>query len=152
MSNRVRTRESKTGETVAYSEAAIRHNASAVEYCRTSMAALSGSTAGKLAIIHFKIDSIAFDWISRTIEKCEMSLNFNIYFRHLGIMGLTGIIGFLFYLVSVVGLWCLLLMKTGSNWKKFFINRQSLLTNGFLGGLCTYVLFWTFLYGMVHVY
>lgn len=75
-------------------------------------------------------------------------------FHHLfvGIMGLTGIIGFLFYLVTVFGLWCLLLIKTGSNWKKFFINRQSLLTNGFLGGLCTYVLFWTFLYGMVHVY
>lgn len=67
-------------------------------------------------------------------------------------MGLTGIIGFLFYLVSVLGLWFLLLMKAGSNWKKYFINRQSLLTNGLLGGLCTYVLFWTFLYGMVHVY
>lgn len=69
-----------------------------------------------------------------------------------GIMGLTGIIGFLFYLVSVLGLWFLLLMKAGSNWKKYFINRQSLLTNGLLGALCTYVLFWTFLYGMVHVY
>lgn len=46
MSNRVRTRESRSGETIAYSESAIRHNASAVEYCRTSMAALSGSTAG----------------------------------------------------------------------------------------------------------
>lgn len=69
MSNRVRTRESKTGETVAYSEAAIRHNASAVEYCRTSMAALSGSTAGKLTIIHCKIDSIAFDGISTSIEE-----------------------------------------------------------------------------------
>lgn len=67
-------------------------------------------------------------------------------------MGLTGIIGFVFYLVSVLGLWCLLLLKTGSNWQKFFIDRQSLLTHGFLGGLCTYVLFWTFLYGMVHVY
>lgn len=53
MSNRVRTRESKTGETVAYSESAIRHNASAVEYCRTSMAALSGSTAGKLDTLIF---------------------------------------------------------------------------------------------------
>lgn len=53
MSNRVRTRESKTGETVAYSESAIRHNASAVEYCRTSMAALSGSTAGMIIFIAF---------------------------------------------------------------------------------------------------
>lgn len=45
--SRVKTRESKTGELIAYSETAIRNNASAVEYCRTSMAALSGSTAGK---------------------------------------------------------------------------------------------------------
>lgn len=36
----------KTGEIVAYSEAAIRGNISAVEYCRTSMAALSGCAAG----------------------------------------------------------------------------------------------------------
>lgn len=48
--SRVRARETKTGETVAYSESAIRHNASAVEYCRTSMAALSGSTAGTNSI------------------------------------------------------------------------------------------------------
>lgn len=45
-STRVKTRELKTGEIIAYSELAIRNNASAVEYCRTSMAALSGSTAG----------------------------------------------------------------------------------------------------------
>lgn len=77
---------------------------------------------------------------------------FNSIKKKTGIMGLTGIIGFLFYLVSVFGLWFLLLLKAGSNWKKYFINRQSLLTSGFLGGLCTYVLFWTFLYGMVHVY
>lgn len=46
-SNRVKTRELKSGEIIAYSESAIRNNASAVEYCRTSMAALSGSTAGR---------------------------------------------------------------------------------------------------------
>ncbi len=51
MSARVKTRELKTGEIVAYSESAIRNNASAVEYCRTSMAALSGSTAGKFISI-----------------------------------------------------------------------------------------------------
>ena len=44
--SRVKTKENKAGEIIAYSEAAIRNNASAVEYCRTSMAALSGSTAG----------------------------------------------------------------------------------------------------------
>ncbi|XP_049534757.1 ER membrane protein complex subunit 6 [Anopheles darlingi] len=113
-STRVKTRETKSGEIIAYSDAAIRNNASAVEYCRTSMAALSGSTAG--------------------------------------VLGLTGILGFLFYLLAVLCLWQMLLLKSGSNWQKYFISRKSLLTHGFLSGLCTYVLFWTFLYGMVHVY
>lgn len=40
-----KVKESKP-EPVAYSESALRHNASVIEYCRTSMAALSGSTAG----------------------------------------------------------------------------------------------------------
>lgn len=30
----------------------------------------------------------------------------------------------------------LLLMKAGPQWKKYFINRKSLLMNGFFGGLC----------------
>lgn len=69
-----------------------------------------------------------------------------------GILGLTGILGFIFYFLSVIGLWVMILTKSGANWQKYFINRQSLLTTGFLAGMCTYVLFWTFLYGMVHVY
>ena len=69
-----------------------------------------------------------------------------------GILGLTGLLGFIFYLVSLLGFFGLLIVKTGSNWQKYFISRNSLLSNGFLGGLCTYTLFWTFIYGMVHVY
>ncbi|KAJ0170936.1 hypothetical protein K1T71_013708 [Dendrolimus kikuchii] len=101
-------------EPVAYSEAALRNNAAVVEYCRTSMAALSGSTAG--------------------------------------VLGLTGLYGFAFYVIAVVVLWLMFMMKAGSNWHKYYVSRQSLLTNGFLGALFTYVLFWTFIYGMVHVY
>lgn len=51
MSGRVRTRQSKSGEHIAYSETAIRNNISSVEYCRTSMAALSGSTAGTIQLV-----------------------------------------------------------------------------------------------------
>ncbi|BES93595.1 Rab5-interacting protein (Rab5ip) [Nesidiocoris tenuis] len=111
---RVKTKLEKTGEMVAYSEMALRNNAAVVEYCRTSMAALSGSTAG--------------------------------------LLGLTGLYGFGFYGFAVVGLWVLLMIKGGSQWRKYFINRRGVLTNGFFGGLFTYVLFWTFIYGMVHVY
>ncbi|CAG9118956.1 hypothetical protein JYU34_019331 [Plutella xylostella] len=101
-------------EPVAYSEAALRNNASVVEYCRTSMAALSGSTAG--------------------------------------VLGLTGLYGFAFYVFAVVILWIMFMVRAGPNWHKYYVSRQSLLTNGFFGALFTYVLFWTFIYGMVHVY
>ncbi|KDR23355.1 hypothetical protein L798_05316 [Zootermopsis nevadensis] len=94
---RVKTKVEKSGEIVAYSEIAVRNNASVVEYCRTSMAALSGGTAG--------------------------------------LLGITGFYGFGFYIFAVVGLWLLILLKAGSNWKKYFISRRMLLTNGFFGSL-----------------
>ena len=72
------------------SEAAVRGNAAILDYCRTSVSALSGATAG--------------------------------------ILGLTGLHGFIFYFLA------------------------SVLLSVLIGGLFTYVLFWTFLYGMVHVY
>lgn len=111
--NKMKYRKEK-GEIVAYSEGAVRHNLGLLEYCRTSMAALSGSTAG--------------------------------------ILGLTGLFGFAFYFINAVVLWLFLLSKAGSDWQKFFRSRTQLLTSGFFGGLITYILFWTFLYGMVHVY
>lgn len=52
MSGRVRTRVDRgTGEIVAYSDAAVRNNLAVIEYCRTSMAALSGATAGKQRLL-----------------------------------------------------------------------------------------------------
>lgn len=54
-------------EIVAYSETAVRNNSAIVEYCRISMSALSGGTAG--------------------------------------LLGLTSLYGFAFYLFAVVGLW-----------------------------------------------
>lgn len=100
--------------TVAYSPFAMSHNHHLVEYCRTSMSALAGSTAG--------------------------------------IIGLTSLQGFIFYILMVLILWVMLSLKAGTNWNSYFTSRWNVLTNGFLGGLTTYVLFWTFLYGMVHVY
>lgn len=50
MSTATKVKDTKP-EPIAYSEAALRNNAVVVEYCRTSMAALSGSTAGILLFI-----------------------------------------------------------------------------------------------------
>lgn len=96
------------------SEVAVRGNAAVLDYCRTSVSALSGATAG--------------------------------------ILGLTGLYGFVFYFMSAFLLSVLLILKAGRRWNKFFKSRRLLFTGGLVGGLFTYVLFWTFLYGMVHVY
>ncbi|KYO37785.1 ER membrane protein complex subunit 6 [Alligator mississippiensis] len=96
------------------SEGAVRGNAAILDYCRTSVSALSGATAG--------------------------------------ILGLTGLRGFVFYLLASVLLSALLVLKAGRRWGKYFKSRRPLFTGGLVGGLFTYVLFWTFLYGMVHVY
>lgn len=69
-----------------------------------------------------------------------------------GTLGLTGIKGFVFYFVMSMALSAMLYFKAGTNWNKYFLSRRSLWTDGILGGLFTYVLFWTFLYGLVHVY
>nr|XP_006139708.1 LOW QUALITY PROTEIN: ER membrane protein complex subunit 6 [Pelodiscus sinensis] len=96
------------------SEGAVRGNAAILDYCRTSVSALSGRTAG--------------------------------------ILGLTGLHGFIFYFLASVLLSMLLVLKAGRRWNKYFKSRRPLFTGGLIGGLFTYVLFWTFLYGMVHVY
>lgn len=133
MSNK--NKSDKNQNVVPYSELAIRNNLSVVEYCRTSMAALSGCTAGK------KHDNLG------------INTPINNYVVILGLLGLTGLYGAAFYVFAVTSLWIMVLMKAGlSDWKRYFVSRKSLLTNGFFGQLFTYVLCWTFIYGMVHVY
>ncbi|TPP59708.1 Transmembrane protein 93 [Fasciola gigantica] len=103
-----------SSEPVAYSPTATQHNLNLVSYCRTSVAALSGCTAG--------------------------------------ILGLTGLMGFIFYFLAHGFLSLLLVNKAGSSWNKYFLQRSSITCNGIWGELTTYILFWTFIYGMVHVY
>ena len=69
-----------------------------------------------------------------------------------GVLGLTSYHGFLFYLLTCLVLWLMLLSRVGPAWNKFFRSRLPILTGTLTGGLFTYILFWTFIYGMVHVY
>ncbi|TGZ60293.1 hypothetical protein CRM22_008604 [Opisthorchis felineus] len=101
-------------DSMAYSPLATQQNLNVISYCRTSVAALSGCTAG--------------------------------------ILGLTGLIGFIFYFLAHAFLSFLLIQKAGSSWNKYVLQRSSLTYGGVWGEMTTYILFWTFIYGMVHVY
>jgi hypothetical protein len=96
------------------SESSIRYNDYLLEYCQTSMSALSGCAAG--------------------------------------IIGLTGLYGFIFYFICSIFLSLVLLAYLGSNVKKYFLSKQTIITGTLWSGIQTYLLFWTFLFGMVHVY
>eukprot|EP00117_Sycon_ciliatum_P029046 scpid85153/ scgid23220/ Transmembrane protein 93 len=69
-----------------------------------------------------------------------------------GILGLTGLYGFIFYIIAALATSCLLVVRTRTNVDKYFLRKQNIWFDGILGAVSTYVLFWTFLYGMVHVH
>lgn len=99
---------------IPFSEASIRYNDFLLDYCQTSMSALSGSAAG--------------------------------------IMGMTGLYGFIFYFICSLFLSMLILLNMGSNSSKYFVSKKTIITGTLWSGIQTYLLFWTFLFGMVHVY
>ncbi|XP_062512880.1 ER membrane protein complex subunit 6-like [Corticium candelabrum] len=69
-----------------------------------------------------------------------------------GILGLTGLPGFIFYLLASITMSTILAATAGAHWEKYVLSKSMLWTDGIASGLFTYVLFWTFLYGMIHVY
>jgi hypothetical protein len=69
-----------------------------------------------------------------------------------GILGLTGLHGFVFYFICSLILSVSILLAMGTNSKKYFLSNQNIFTGTLWSGIQTYLLFWTFLYGMVHVY
>ncbi|RNA30498.1 ER membrane complex subunit 6 [Brachionus plicatilis] len=95
-------------------EAAVRYNSFLLDYCQTSVSALSGSAAG--------------------------------------IIGLTGLNGFVFYLICSIFLSIIILLYLNDSIKLYFTSKKSIITANLWSGIQTYLLFWTFLYGMVHVY
>lgn len=69
-----------------------------------------------------------------------------------GILGLTNLSGFLFYAIGWIILSILLITKT-SGVKKYFIHGyKDVVLDGAMGGLLSYTLFHTLLYGLVHLY
>eukprot|EP00116_Pleurobrachia_bachei_P016750 sb/3477012/ len=69
-----------------------------------------------------------------------------------GVLGLYGFHGFFFYLFSSLLMSVLLVGKANFNSQRYFLSGWDIWTAGVAGGISTFILFWTFLYGLVHVY
>ena len=71
-----------------------------------------------------------------------------------GILGLSSLMGFLFYFVAsgILGLFFLAQGKVRSDSAVHFLNKQQLVTGFVFENLFTYILMWTLVYGCVHVY
>ena len=69
-----------------------------------------------------------------------------------GILGLWGLQGVVFYILASAVVSVLLYLQTGAKWSDKFLSVWDPLWTGILGNILPYVLFWTLLYGFVHVY
>nr|POE67902.1 er membrane protein complex subunit 6 [Quercus suber] len=69
-----------------------------------------------------------------------------------GIMGFTSLTGFIFYFLIMAITSVGLLAKAGFTVHSYFDSWNRVLLDGFLGGLMSFVLFWTFAYDLVHIF
>ncbi|XP_020586714.1 ER membrane protein complex subunit 6 isoform X2 [Phalaenopsis equestris] len=69
-----------------------------------------------------------------------------------GIWGFTGLTGFVFYLLIMAVTSLGLLAKAKFSIGNYFNSLNSIVLDGFFGGLMSYVLFWTFAYDIVHIF
>ncbi|XP_078443276.1 rab5-interacting family protein [Wolffia australiana] len=69
-----------------------------------------------------------------------------------GIWGFTGLAGLIFYIL-IMGVTSLgLAAKAKFSVQAYFDSWNRIILDGFLSGLMSYVLFWTFAYDIVHIF
>ncbi|KAJ1688283.1 hypothetical protein LUZ63_019673 [Rhynchospora breviuscula] len=69
-----------------------------------------------------------------------------------GIWGFTGFTGFVFYFVVMLAASLGLAAKAKFSAGSYFDSWNRVLLDGILGGLMSFVLFWTFAYDIVHIF
>ncbi|KAI6691050.1 hypothetical protein NL676_027878 [Syzygium grande] len=69
-----------------------------------------------------------------------------------GILGFTGLTGFVIYFLVMAITSIGLIAKTGFSVNSYFSSWNQIIFDGFLGGLMSFVLFWTFAYDIIHIF
>lgn len=69
-----------------------------------------------------------------------------------GILGLTGVVGFLTFFLTTFLLSVGLFLKVAGDAKPFFRKPNDIWTEGINQAMLSYILFWTLFYDIVHLY
>ncbi|XP_065863862.1 uncharacterized protein [Euphorbia lathyris] len=69
-----------------------------------------------------------------------------------GILGFTGLFGFIFYFLVMAITSIGLIAKAKFSVHSYFDSWNRIILDGFFGGLMSFVLFWTFAYDIVHIF
>ncbi|XP_038723106.1 ER membrane protein complex subunit 6-like [Tripterygium wilfordii] len=69
-----------------------------------------------------------------------------------GILGFTGLYGFIFYFVIMAITSVGLVAKAKFSIHSYFDGWNRIMLDGITGGLMSFVLFWTFAYDIVHIF
>ncbi|ORX91544.1 ER membrane protein complex subunit 6 [Basidiobolus meristosporus CBS 931.73] len=89
---------------------------------------------------------------TRTLTYCRSGIS-AVTGSAAGILGLTGYTGFVFYLVTAfISSGIIWALMTDFKPELYFKKSRDVWIEGVFGGLFSYVLFWTLMYGIVHVY
>ncbi|KAH9492628.1 ER membrane complex subunit 6 [Bulinus truncatus] len=91
----VRTRKSRKSDGIAFSEMSLRQNAFVLEYCRTSVSALSGATAGIMGLT--SLSGFIFYFITAAMLSVFLLLKagsrWNTYFVTRTVLFSNGLLG-----------------------------------------------------------
>ncbi|CAN6548441.1 unnamed protein product [Malus baccata var. baccata] len=108
-----------------------------------------------------KSSEAAFDVPTLNAENLQSNMKIIYYSRTFmsiiggviaGILGFTGLTGFIWYFLIMTVTSVGLIAKTGFEVYSYFDSWNQIILDGFLGGLLSFVLFWTFAYDIVHIF
>ncbi|KAJ1284843.1 hypothetical protein BS78_03G236100 [Paspalum vaginatum] len=110
-------------------------------------AAAGGGFAGDVPIIH--ADNLVSNVKSVNYSRTFLSIISGVV---AGIWGLTGLMGFVFYFIVMMVASLALLVKAKFSVHTYFDSWNRIILEGVIGGLMSFVLFWTFAYDIVHIF
>ena len=97
----------------------------------------------------FSVDKIAYN--AKALNYCRVFVAI-ISGCAAGILGQTGLLGFLTFFITTFLLSLTLYMKVKGDPKPYFKDAQAIWTEGVVQSLMSYVLFWALFYDIIYIY